>query len=137
MTKSIKENPKWKQVGMRAAGPKPHGRPSIGKGEFGWVQPFDTKTVASDEWRTNSRFLMGTTEEDSRFAPKTSRRTSQSFTTNSWQCQGMLPSRRVKEKRDFSLRGPTASQERSGKKKSARSVRNDGRNSAAWAAYSA
>src|SRR6266850_439274 len=29
-------------------------------------------------------------------------------------------------KRDFSLRAPTGSQERSGKKKSARSVRNDG-----------
>jgi hypothetical protein len=33
---------------------------------------------------------------------------------------------RRKRKRDFSLRKPTALQERSGKKKSARSVRNDG-----------
>src|SRR6266436_2371867 len=34
-------------------------------------------------------------EEGYRFAPKASRRPSQSFTTNSRQCQGMLPSPRV------------------------------------------
>jgi hypothetical protein len=35
------------------------------------------------------------TEEGYRFAPKASKRPSQSFTTNSRQCQGMLPSPRV------------------------------------------
>ncbi len=36
-----------------------------------------------------------TLEEDYRFAPKASRRPSQSFTTNSRVCHGMLPSPRV------------------------------------------
>src|SRR6266478_3997278 len=43
-----------------------------------------------------------------------------------WRVGQALASGRRKRKRDFSLREPTASQERSGKKKSARSVRNDG-----------
>src|SRR5260370_38603359 len=44
---------------------------------------------------THARKSKGTTEEDYRFAPKASRRPSQSFTTNSRLCHGMLPSPRV------------------------------------------
>jgi hypothetical protein len=58
--------------------------------------------VASDEWRSKMTPRAGlktghykTFEEGYRFAPKASRRPSQSFTTNSRQCHGMLPSRRV------------------------------------------
>lgn len=43
----------------------------------------------------SGRFLKRTTEEDYRFAPKASRRPSQSFTTNSRLCHGTLPSPRV------------------------------------------
>src|SRR5260370_6944942 len=63
-------------------------------------------------------------------APTTTART-RSTTSSRWSPRSqsrdpVLTRRRAKRKRDFSLRRPTASQERSGKKKSACSVRNDG-----------
>src|SRR5216683_1475595 len=63
-------------------------------------------------------------------APTTTART-RSTTSNRWSPRSRSPDpvltrRRAKRKRDFSLRRPTASQERSWKKKSACSVRNDG-----------
>src|SRR6266478_2271452 len=63
-------------------------------------------------------------------APTTTART-RSTTSSRWSPRSqsrdpVLTCRRAKRKRDFSLRRPTASQERSGKKKSACSARNDG-----------
>ena len=47
--------------------------------------------------RSTHNFVMrgGATETGYKFAPKASRRPSQSFTTNSRECQGVLPSSRV------------------------------------------
>jgi len=57
------------------------------------VTPLMSKDLA--ELTCKVGLLEGTTEEDYRFAPKASRRPSQSFTTNSRECHGMLASPRV------------------------------------------
>ena len=76
------EHPQLYYGGWRVAGLRPHGPASMFKecrGRKSRAKPGLYKTL----------------EEDYRFAPKASRRPSQSFTTNSRLCQGMLPSPRV------------------------------------------
>src|SRR6266581_5981477 len=52
-------------------------------------------TTTCFSWKHGDRNVLLILEEGYRFAPKASRRPSQSFTTNSRLCHGMLPSPRV------------------------------------------